>query len=411
MRHLKLAAAFALAACVTVPAAAGAETVSQTIATQASFTVGSYVIMASAGSSYRSAEVVNGSLKVDLGTGDTVILRTAGPRPISMENDVLLPACKVTRMRENQMIVTGPRTVTITPGTSPCSETNYDRDTTPTLSLEQPVYGTSLKAGDQLMLLWGSEGHTVASVTLALSLDGGKTYPQVLADSIANNGVFNWTVGDFNAADARLRLTGNDSGAPVAFAVSPSFKIGTPVVVVTPVVTTPATAAATPVVTTPATVAAYDLQALLASVSSVDDGVGYVAPAGELPKGSCNPGLRVKVAGNPAVYYCGRDGKRHAFPNGNVHSSWFDGFVGVVTVTPASLAGMPLGKPVLYRPGARLVKLATDPKVYAVGLNGELRWVETEAAAIRLYGTNWNKMVDDVPDTFFVDYRIGESVK
>jgi hypothetical protein len=392
MRHFKLAAAVALAALAILPVAAGAELASQAVATNTTFTVGTSVIVMSAGSSYQRAEVADGSLQLDLGTGDAVILRTLGPNPISLENTAAQSPCKVTRFRENQMIINGPRTLTVTPGTAPCSVANYSTDETPSLTLNQPGQGSQFKAGDVIQLMWTSEGRAVASITLALSLDGGKTYPQVLGENMFNAGYFNWTVGDVNAADARLRLTGNDQGAPVAFAVSPSFKIGMPPA--TPVVVTPATPPATVAATTP--VAAYDPAAQLAAASSVDIGVGYVAPAGALPSGSCLPGLRVKTAINSAVYYCGVDGKRHAFPNSNIHASWFNDFVGVVTVTPASLAGMSLGQPVLYRPGARLIKLTTDPKVYAVAQGGVLRWVETEAAAVRLYGATWNKQIDDV---------------
>jgi hypothetical protein len=51
-----------------------------------------------------------------------------------------------------------------------------------------------------------------------------------------------------------------------------------------------------------------------------------------------------------------------------------------------------------------LVKITTNPKVYAVSGDGKLRWVKTEAMAKKLYGDNWAKLVDDVPDAFFTDY-------
>jgi hypothetical protein len=69
-----------------------------------------------------------------------------------------------------------------------------------------------------------------------------------------------------------------------------------------------------------------------------------------------------------------------------------------------------IGGNITYRPGVRLVKITTDPKVYAVGANGTLRWVQTEGVARDLYGVNWNTMVDDVPDAFFINYRIGAPI-
>jgi hypothetical protein len=57
-----------------------------------------------------------------------------------------------------------------------------------------------------------------------------------------------------------------------------------------------------------------------------------------------------------------------------------------------------------------LVKIQTDPKTYAVDKNGTLRWITSESAAALLYGADWAKQVDDVPDTFFTNYKIGSPV-
>jgi hypothetical protein len=111
-----------------------------------------------------------------------------------------------------------------------------------------------------------------------------------------------------------------------------------------------------------------------------------------------------------AVYYYGKDCKRHAFPNSRVYFTWFSDFKGVTVVQPSALAGMPLGKNLSYRPGVRMVKFKTLNKVYAVGHGGTLRWVKTEAAAIALYGADWNKKIDDIEDTFYGDYSFGTDI-
>lgn len=111
-----------------------------------------------------------------------------------------------------------------------------------------------------------------------------------------------------------------------------------------------------------------------------------------------------------AVYFFGSDGKRHAFPHEKVYFTWYADFSGVRTVSDAFLASLPLGSNVTYRPGVRMVKFTTDPKVYAVALGGELRWVQTEALAVELYGQNWNQMIDDVSDAFFANYRFGPNI-
>jgi hypothetical protein len=128
-----------------------------------------------------------------------------------------------------------------------------------------------------------------------------------------------------------------------------------------------------------------------------------------LPASAAAPaaGTLVKHADQPAVYWFGTDNKRHAFPNVRVFNSWFTDFSGVRTVTAGELSAMPLGPNVDYRPGARLVKLTTDPKVYAVAEGSVLRWVKTEEAARRLFGADWSSRVDDLSDVFFVDYQVG----
>jgi hypothetical protein len=112
----------------------------------------------------------------------------------------------------------------------------------------------------------------------------------------------------------------------------------------------------------------------------------------------------------PDVYFVGTDGKRYVFPNEKVYFSWYTDFSSVKTITSAELAALPIGGNVTYRPGTRLVKIQTDPKVYAVSSGGALRWIETEAVAKALYGDNWAKQVDDVADTFFVNYKTSEPI-
>jgi len=111
-----------------------------------------------------------------------------------------------------------------------------------------------------------------------------------------------------------------------------------------------------------------------------------------------------------AVYYCGEDGRRYVFPNADVYFSWYDDFTSVMTVSVAELAAMPIGGVVTYRPGTKLVKLTTDPKVYAVARGGVLRWVSSEDVAVGLYGADWADRVVDVPDADFINFTIGDPI-
>ena len=119
-------------------------------------------------------------------------------------------------------------------------------------------------------------------------------------------------------------------------------------------------------------------------------------------------GSLIKASG-PAVYYVS-GGKRYVFSNEKVYFSWYHDFSSVVTVSDQELASFLIGGNVTYKPGTKLVKIQTDPKVYVVGPGGTLRWIATEEAAKALFGNAWAKQVDDIPDAFFLNYRQGADV-
>ena len=125
---------------------------------------------------------------------------------------------------------------------------------------------------------------------------------------------------------------------------------------------------------------------------------------------ACVSGTLIKSASLPAVYYCGKDGKRYVFVNDKAYFSWYADFSGVQIVSDTTLATIALGGNITYRPGVRMVKVMSDPKVYAVARGGVLRWVGSEAIATRLYGANWNQQIDDIADSFFVNYHVGASI-
>jgi len=123
---------------------------------------------------------------------------------------------------------------------------------------------------------------------------------------------------------------------------------------------------------------------------------GATASAGDL----------IKMSGLSSVYYLAADGKRYVFPNESTYFSWYSDFSGVVTIPQSELEGYPLGKNVTVRPGTKLVKITTSPKVYAVTSNGTLVAIPDEATAATLYGSTWNKRIIDVSDAFFTNYTI-----
>jgi len=108
-----------------------------------------------------------------------------------------------------------------------------------------------------------------------------------------------------------------------------------------------------------------------------------------------------------AVYYVGDDNRRYVFPSSKVYFTWYANFDEVRVISDTEMASLMIGGNVTYRPGTRLVKITSDPKVYAVEPGGVLRPIDSEEIALALYGTGWNTIIDDVPDAYFVNYASG----
>ena len=62
------------------------------------------------------------------------------------------------------------------------------------------------------------------------------------------------------------------------------------------------------------------------------------------------------------------------------------------------------------RQGSKLVKFGTDPRVYAVGPDGTLHWIATEALAAQLYGSGWNHDVVTLFESFYANYAVGDAI-
>lgn len=175
-----------------------------------------------------------------------------------------------------------------------------------------------------------------------------------------------------------------------------------------PVATSPSIPPASVVPTLPPSTepaGTYDRLAEMLKSQTIDQDKKLVQDA---PSTIC-PARIIKGSGS-ALYYCGIDGKRYVFPNAKIYDTWFHDFNGVVTVPDADLSKLQLGGNVTARPGTLLVKIKTDPRVYAVASGGMLRWVPTEELAIRIFGPDWSKEVIDVPDEYFTNYVIGPDV-
>lgn len=120
-------------------------------------------------------------------------------------------------------------------------------------------------------------------------------------------------------------------------------------------------------------------------------------------------GSLIKIAGNPAVYWL-IDGVRHPFPLLSIYRSHFgNSFIGVAEVSHTTIATYPLGKNVRFKKGS-LIKIQTDPRVYEVTDDaGAINWIPSEEEFLKR-GFSF-KQIQDVPDSYFVDYQIAVAPK
>ncbi len=123
----------------------------------------------------------------------------------------------------------------------------------------------------------------------------------------------------------------------------------------------------------------------------------------------------LKSPDSSTVYFIGRDGQRHTFPNGVTLASWsysVDQLFGLILNQPTyeELAQYSIGRNMTVRPGTYMVKVPHDPKTYAVEPGGVLRWVTSETVATELYGSDWNKQIVDVDEVFWKNYTVGAPI-
>lgn len=125
---------------------------------------------------------------------------------------------------------------------------------------------------------------------------------------------------------------------------------------------------------------------------------------------SLQPGDLVRGQSFTAVYYYGVDGFRYVFPNDRTYFTWYKNFDSVKWVTDSDLTKIQIGGNVTYKPGSKMIKINSDPRVYVVAKGGLIRAIGSETVAKALYGVTWNKKIDDVPDGFFSNYKMGGTI-
>ena len=115
----------------------------------------------------------------------------------------------------------------------------------------------------------------------------------------------------------------------------------------------------------------------------------------------------IKLPGSTTVYKINDDGTRSVFINEKQYFSHYNSFEIIKEISLKEIQNFPLGAPVTYKKGS-LIKLTSIPKVFLVGDNNELHWIENEDLFYSLGYTF--EMVNDVLDSFFPLYTISENI-
>jgi Divergent InlB B-repeat domain len=276
----------------------------------------------------------------------------------------------------------------------------------PSIVINKPSNG-SYNADAVIGLDWSSANGNFVKYKVYYSSDNGATYA-TLGETPSTS--LSWTVPDVGTTQGKIKVEGYDGvGALLASATSDgNFTV---IGEANPEASENSVSPTTPSPSVDPTVSGNyspaealennpDINAdksLSVPITSNQQPITTFCASGSLIKGSL-----------PAVYYCGADGKRYIFVNDKAYFSWYADFSGVKIISDDDLAKIPFGGNITYRPGARLVKIQSDAKVYAIARGGILRWVSSGSIALKLYGANWTKMVDDIPESFFVNYTVGE---
>lgn len=129
------------------------------------------------------------------------------------------------------------------------------------------------------------------------------------------------------------------------------------------------------------------------------------------------PGEYIKSPSYSTVYYIPEEGERWVFMDANTYFTWSDSFGDIIEVTDATLPTLTLTGIMLPKPGVVLMKITSDPSVYAIEENPDdesrplRRKISSEEVAIEMYGEDWADYVIDVDPTFIGRFERGDAIE
>jgi len=284
------------------------------------------------------------------------------------------------------LLTTGPSTGDWSFTTVGCGSTGGGGGSSATITrsviVNAPNGGETYHSGDLITISWTGSNVGTVNVSYATSASGAYTS---IASNMNGTGSYAWTVPDVSTTDAFVKVEGYDASTLLASDTS--------------------NAAFTIVGTT-----ALKPQPPLSSQPTVGTGI---SPLTGLPEAinAVASGDVLRGEHYPTVYWIDGDLHRRPFQDAQTYFTYYSSWNNVRTVTDATLATLTMGKPMLPKAGVVLVKIVSDPRVYALQTDGSgatlLRWIPSEAVAITLYGNAWADYVIDVPSTSYTQFGHG----
>ena len=256
---------------------------------------------------------------------------------------------------------------------------------------------TGLNPGEDIALSWSSNS-SVNLVNLYYSTDAGSTY-SLIEGPITNTENYSWTIpSDIAGSTLQFKIEGTDLAEITATFETESCVLN----------------GADDGTESDDTTDAEDSTSEVTEPTTGE--TGYSPVTGELEDISVvNAGDYIRSSYFSTVYYIQADGDdlvRRPFMNAQTFFTYQDDFSSVKTVTDATLSTIDLGQPMLPNPGVVLIKIQSDPKVYAIDTDGvTIRWITTEDIATTLYGDNWNEYIIDIEATFFPRFTRGSDIE
>ncbi len=79
------------------------------------------------------------------------------------------------------------------------------------IQIESPQIGDLIEGGSFSDIIWTSSGSKIDHFSLFYSIDGGVTYPNVIAENVGNTGTYSWQVPNMLSKNTRIKLQAFDT--------------------------------------------------------------------------------------------------------------------------------------------------------------------------------------------------------